>query len=336
MKILVTGGAGFIGSNVVDGYIAEGHEVVVVDNLITGKRENINPAAKFYQTDIRDHTTLSQTHTTRLKKIFEAEKPDVVNHHAAQISVPASVEDPLFDADVNVMGLLNVLECSRKYDTKKVIFVSSGGAIYGEANVRPTGEDYPPVPLSPYAITKFVSEYYLNFYGQRYGLDFTVLRYANIYGPRQVPLGEAGVVAVFMKKLLRGELPVIYRFDEEPEGMTRDYCYVEDVVRANLLALEHGSGEVFNISSGVETVTIKLYRDILELMREKGYAKDSIYDNPHRRPARPGDLRKSCLDPEKAGRLLGWRPEHKLKDGLGKTLNWFIGQQAYENLSPYL
>jgi|Deesub1362A_J573_1020465.scaffolds.fasta_scaffold00077_7 UDP-glucose 4-epimerase len=315
MKILVTGGAGFIGSNVVDGYIAAGHEVIVVDNLFTGKKENINPAAKFYKVDIRDKA---------LKEVFEAEQPEVVNHHAAQISVPASVEDPVFDADVNVLGLLNVLECCRKYSTKKIIFISSGGVVYGETDIIPTPEDYPLRPMSPYAITKFISEHYLNFYKHQYGIDFTVLRYANIYGPRQVSHGEAGVVAIFMEKLLNGEVPTVYHYDDEPEGMTRDYCYVKDVVEANLLALKDGSGEVFNIGTGVGTKTEELYRHILALMRQAGYAKDPVYDSPRRGPARAGDLRKSCLSYEKAKKLLGWTPEYDLKTGLTETLKWFL------------
>jgi UDP-glucose 4-epimerase len=319
MKILVTGGAGFIGSHVVDSYLREGNGVVVVDNLFTGKKENINSSAKFYLIDIRSEL---------LKEVFEREKPEIVNHHAAQPSVPASVEDPLLDADVNVLGLLNVLECSVKYGSRKIIFISSGGAIYGEADIFPTPEDYLPRPSSPYAISKFVSEHYLNFYKNHYGLDFTVLRYANIYGPRQVPHGEAGVVAIFMEKLLRGKVPTVYHYDGEPKGMTRDYCYVEDVVRANLLAIKKGSGGIFNIGTGVGTVTTRLYHDILSLMRSSGYAKESVYDEPRKDPARPGDIRKSCLDTRKAENLLGWKSEYYLKAGLKRTLNWLLETQA--------
>jgi UDP-glucose 4-epimerase len=321
MRILVTGGAGFIGSHVVDSYIREGNEVVVVDNLFTGKKENINSSAKFYLIDIRSEL---------LKEVFEREKPEIVNHHAAQPSVPASVEDPLLDADVNVLGLLNVLECSVKYGARKIIFISSGGAIYGEQEIFPTPEDYPPCPSSPYAISKFVSEHYLNFYRNHYGLDFTVLRYANIYGPRQVPHGEASVVAIFMEKFLRGEVPTVYCYDGESEGMTRDYCYVADVVRANLLAIKKGPGGIFNIGTGVGTVTTRLYHDILDLMRSSDYAKESIYDEPHKGPARPGDIRKSCLDTRKAENLLGWKSEYNLKAGLKRTLNWLLETQAKE------
>lgn len=321
IKILVTGGAGFIGSHVVDRYIEEGYEVTVVDNLSTGKKQNLNSSAKFYLMDIRSNL---------LDKVFKLEKPDIVNHHAAQPSVPASVENPLLDADVNVSGLLNLLQCSVKYGSRKIIFISSGGAIYGEADIFPTPEEYPPRPSSPYAISKLISEHYLNFYKKQYGIDFTVLRYANIYGPRQVPYGEAGVVSIFMEKLLRGEIPTVYYHDGELEGMTRDYCYVEDVVRANLLAIEKGSGEIFNIGTGAGTVTMELYRNILNLMRSSGYAKKSVYNKPHKGPARPGDIRKSCVDIRKAENLFGWKPENNLIAGLRKTLNWLSEVWANE------
>jgi UDP-glucose 4-epimerase len=318
MKILVTGGAGFIGSNVVDGYIEAGHEVVVVDNLFTGRKENVNPSAKFYEIDVR---------ADELDEIFQTEKPEIVNHHAAQMSVPASVEDPKFDADVNIMGFLNLLECSVKYNVRKVIFISSGGAIYGEASVYPTPETYPPYPISPYAITKFVSEHYLNFYRLQHGLDFTVLRYANVYGPRQIPHGEAGVVAIFMDMLKRGDLPIIYHYENEPEGMARDYCHVADIFRANLLSLEKGSGEVFNIGTGTGTSTMELYRLTLKIMREAGYANDSVFDSPRKGPARAGDLRRSCLDCGKAKVNLGWCSELKLDAGMKSTVEWFFSEK---------
>jgi len=321
MKILVTGGAGFIGSHVVDSYIAKGHEVIVVDNLFTGKRKNLNASAKFYLMDIRSEL---------LKVVFEIEKPEIVNHHAAQPSVPASMESPLFDAEVNIIGLVNLLECSVKYGVRKVIFSSSGGAIYGEAETIPTPEEYPPRPLSPYAVSKFASEHYLNCYKTNYGLDFTLLRYANIYGPRQVPHGEASVIAIFMGKLLSGEVPIIYHYDREPEGMMRDYCYVEDVANANLIAIDRGSGETYNIGTGIGTVTTDLYHTILALMRGFGYAKESIYDEPRKGPARRGDVRRNCLDTGKAKTFLGWTSEKDLKTGLTKTLNWLLGMSSRE------
>lgn len=318
MKILVTGGAGFIGSHVVDAYLREGHDVVVVDNLSTGKQENINPSARFHPMDIRSDA---------LGKLFEEEKPEILNHHAAQISVPESVVDPIKDADINVLGLLNLLESAVRHGTKKVIFISSGGAVYGESPNPPNSEELPPVPLSPYAISKLVSEHYLGFYRHRYGLDYTVLRYANIYGPRQIPHGEAGVVAVFMDKLLKGEAPVIYHYPEDPRGMTRDYCYVGDIVRANLLALSGGSAEVINIGTGIETHTLGLYLEILSGMRKMGYGSGPSFENPPRGPARPGDLKRSALDIEKAQRVLGWRPAEDLPSGIAKTLRWRTGRQ---------
>jgi UDP-glucose 4-epimerase len=311
MKILVTGGAGFIGSNVVDAYIRDGHDVVVIDNLYTGRPENLNPDAKFYLTDIR---------SMEIEKIFDIERPDVVNHHAAQMSVPESVDDPFFDADVNIMGILNLLENSVRYGTRKFIFISTGGAVYGETENLPITESETPRPLSPYAITKFASENYLRYYKNLYGLDYTVLRYANIYGPRQVPHGEAGVVSIFITKLSRGEVPTIYHYPEEPEGMTRDYCYVGDVVRANILALNKGSEEVINIGTGRETSTGELYRMILKAMRKYGLSSDSTFEKPHKGEARPGDLRRCALDARKAEEVLGWTPEYSLERGIEETV----------------
>ena len=313
MKILVTGGAGFIGSNVVDAYIGAGHDVAVVDNLFSGKRRNLNPKARFYLLDIRSQ---------EVKKVFEHERPDIVNHHAAQMSVPASVEDPMYDADVNVRGFLNVLEAARSNGTKKVIFISSGGAIYGEAKEYPTSEKYQPVPMSPYAITKFVSEQYLAFYRHQYGLDYTVLRYANIYGPRQIPHGEAGVVAIFMDRLLNGSRCAVNSFDEEPRGMTRDYCFVGDVARANMLALSKGSEQAFNIGTGVATHTADLFGEIYEAVRKKVPGLDSGLKTPDRGVARAGDLKNSCLNAGKAKTGLGWSPEVALREGIEKTLDW--------------
>lgn len=313
MKILVTGGAGFIGSNVVDGYINEGHEVVVMDNLFSGKRENVNPKAKFYHLDIR---------ASEVGDVIKEERPDIINHHAAQISVPDSVKDPLFDADVNIKGLLNLLENAVRYGVKKIIFISSGGAIYGEADEYPTSEAYQPRPLSPYAITKYTSEYYLEYYKHQCGLEYTTLRYANIYGPRQIPHGEAGVVAIFMDNILKSKRSVLYHYPEDEEGMIRDYCFVGDVVKANIRALRGGNGDFFNIGTGTGTKTLHLYRMILDIYREMGHRVASSLDEPVRESARPGDLRKSCLVVEKARRGLGWIPETDLRAGLKKTWQW--------------
>jgi UDP-glucose 4-epimerase len=317
MKILVTGGAGFIGSNVVDGYIREGHTVVVVDNLYTGKKANINSKAKFYPLDIRSR---------EIKGLMEKERPDVLNHHAAQISVPVSVADPVLDAEINLTGLLNLLEKGIKYDLKKVIFISSGGAIYGEASQYPTSEEYVPIPLSPYAVSKFSSEHYLKYYHHQYGLDYTILRYANIYGPRQIPHGEAGVVSIFMNNLLAGKRSTLNHFKEDPEGMIRDYCYVGDVVKANIEALVQGNGEIFNIGTGCGTKTSELYQTVYEAVKESEKELIEGLSTLERQSARPGDIRRSCLVVEKARRKLGWNPETDLQEGIRQTLKWRIAE----------
>ena len=317
MKILVTGGAGFIGSNVVDTYIENGHEVVVVDNLFTGKVENLNPEAKFYLMDIR---------AQEFHKLLEYERPDIINHHAAQISVPGSVVDPQFDASVNIKGFINILEGARSYGTKKVIFISSGGAIYGEAAEYPTTENYPPQPLSPYAISKAISENYLAFYRHHYGLDYVVLRYANIYGPRQIPYGEAGVVSIFMERLLAGKPCMLFHYPGDLQGMIRDYCYVGDVVKANLLALDSEIDMAFNIGTGVETKTQTLFETIFDLVNDV-ISIDPSLRKPVRAEARPGDLTKSCLNIDLAMNKLGWRPETDLKQGLENTLKWQIKKE---------
>lgn len=306
MKILITGGAGFIGSHVADACLEAGHQVVVVDDLSSGNLANLNPAVKFYQLDIRDPA---------LDEVFAAEKPDVVNHHAAQISVPRSVTEPLLDAQINILGLVNVLENCVKHHIKKVIFISTGGAIYGEAEEYPTTEDYPPQPLSVYAINKFAGENYLRFYQHQYGLEYTVLRYANVFGPRQIAQGEAGVVSIFVEKLLQDSAPTIYAYPDDPEGMIRDYVYVKDVVRANLAVLDRGSNEVFNIGTCEETTTSQLYKTILWQLGKK--------IQPLKGPARKGDLRRSMLDNSKAFKELGWSPIYSLEDGIRETVTWF-------------
>jgi len=317
MNIMVTGGSGFIGSNVTDAYLNAGHKVVVVDNLITGKEKNLSAGAKFYHEDIR---------SPEIFKIMRDEKIEIINHHAAQISVPASVEDPLFDADVNIKGFINLLETAVKNNVKKCIFISSGGAIYGDAYEYPTSEDCKPKPLSPYAVSKFTSEYYLNYYRHQYGLDFTILRYANIYGPRQVPHGEAGVVAIFMSRLIKKERSTIFHFPNEEEGMIRDYCYVGDVVKANLLALSRGNADYFNIGTGSETKTQELYTYIFEAVRSILPDIPKELGKPSKEPARAGDIQRSCLIVNKALKYLGWKAETGLIDGIHKTLQWYIGQ----------
>lgn len=313
MKILVTGGAGFIGSNVVDGYIGAGHEVLILDNLYTGKRVNVNSQARFYEMDIR---------SSEAAKVILDEQPDILNHHAAQMSVPASVSDPGFDADVNIRGFLNLLEAAVKSGVKKVIFISSGGAIYGEAEECPTSESYIPKPLSPYAITKYSSEHYLAYYRHQYGLDYTTLRYANIYGPRQIPHGEAGVVAIFMNNLIEGNRSVLNHFPEDERGMVRDYCFVGDVVKANLMALNKGSSDFFNIGTGKGTKTGDLYDIILDAVEAVGRTVPEELFAMKTQLARAGDLKRSCLIIEKACDILGWKPKVQLSEGIRETLKW--------------
>ena len=307
MKILVTGGAGFIASHVVDKYIELGHEVVVVDNLSSGFKHNVNPKAKFYEIDIR---------SKELEQIFRDEKPQIVNHHAAQISVPVSVKEPELDAEVNAIGFLNILQNCVKYKVKKVIFISSGGAVYGEAEEYPTTENYDPKPLSPYAIHKYVSEKYLYFYHHQYGLKYTVLRYANVFGPRQIPHGEAGVVSIFITNFRDNKKTYLDAFGEEQDGMLRDYGFVSDIVNANVLALDRGELDAFNIGTGLETTTGQLYREIALQM--------NMQIEPVREGARPGDIRRSCLNINKAKNEFGWEPRYSLSDGVKETIDFFM------------
>jgi len=302
MKILVTGGAGFIGSHVVDAYLELGHEVVVVDNLSSGSIENLNPKAKFYKMDIRD---------SDIEDLFKNEKPDVVNHHAAQMDVRKSVEDPIYDADVNIIGSLNLLQNCIRYGVKKFIFASTGGAIYGEQDYFPADEEHPTRPLSPYGVAKLTVEKYLYFYKEVHGLNYVVLRYANIYGPRQNPHGEAGVVAIFTSKMLKGEQPVI-----NGDGFqTRDYTFVGDVVRANVLALSYEKSDVFNIGTGIETDVNTLFHKLKQLT--------SANCDEFHGPAKPGEQRRSVISYEKIYKTLGWKPMTSLDEGLRLTVEFF-------------
>ncbi len=306
MKILLTGGAGFIGSHVADAYLRAGHSVAIVDDLATGSMANVPAEASFYLMDIG---------SPLLEKVFQAEKPEVVNHHAAQMSVTLSARDPVLDARINALGLLNVLENSRKAGVRKFIFISSGGAIYGDSDTERIPEDHPPAPESPYAIHKLLGENYLRFYGHQHGLPWVSLRYANVYGPRQNAGGEAGVVAIFVAKVLKGEIPTIHAFPEDPEGMSRDYVYVEDCARANVLALDKGEGQAVNIGTGRAVKTRQLLASICSAM-----GKELKYT---RAGPRPGEIRRSCLDISRAQAVLGWKPGLDLDTGLAKTIAFF-------------
>jgi len=303
MKILITGGAGFIGSHVGDLLIENNYEVAVVDNLTTGKLENINPKAVFYKCDIRD---------SEIFKIIETVKPQIIIHKAAQLSVRNSVEDPVNDANINIIGGLNVLEACRKLKVEKVIFASSGGVVYGEQQYFPADENHPTKPISPYGVAKLTFEKYLYYYNYTFGLKYTALRYANIYGPRQDPYGEAGVVAIFSKKLLSNEQPVINGDGKQ----TRDYVFVKDVAAANLAAVRSDfTGEV-NIGTGVETDVNKLF----DIMKNAAGQKD--LKEVHA-PAKEGEQIRSVLSYKKAKEILGWEPKMELKMGLTQTYDWF-------------
>ena len=302
MNILVTGGAGFIASHIVDAYIADGHKVIIVDNLSTGFMENINPQAKFYQLDIRSE---------KLEDVFQKEKIDVVNHLAAQMDVRRSVSDPKFDASVNVVGGLNLFESAKKHRVKKIIFSSTGGAIYGEQDYFPADEEHPTRPLSPYGITKLCTEKYLYFYNAVYGMNYVILRYANIYGPRQNPHGEAGVVAIFCNKMLKGEQPVINGDGKQ----TRDYTFVADVVKANVAALQYNGSNIYNIGTGIETDVNKLF---LEL---RSHLNPSCPEQ--HAPAKAGEQQRSVISSKKIESDLGWKPTVQLEEGLRLTAEYF-------------
>ena len=302
MKILVTGGAGFIGSHVVDQMIEAGHDVAVVDSLITGRKSNLNPKARFYQVDIR---------SPELRQVFETERPEVVDHHAAQMDVRKSVADPVYDADVNILGTLNLLNMCVEFKVRKVIYISSGGAAYGEPVYLPCDEKHPIQPLCPYGATKYMNELYLYMYKETYGLDYTVIRYPNVYGPRQDPHGEAGVVAIFTGQMLRGEPVKIFGTGEQ----VRDFVYVADCARANLMVLEKGGGEVYNLGYGVGTTINQIFDELKKITH---YPHAAIYA-----PAKPGETFKIYLEASKAGQQLGWEPTANLQEGLTKTVDYF-------------
>jgi len=302
MNILVTGGAGFIGSHVVDAYIENHHNVVVIDDMSRGRKEFINPKATFHQISISD---------SRLANIIQKERIEVINHHAAQISVSDSVKNPVKDAESNIIGTLQLLQSAVECGVNKFIFASTGGAIYGEQDYFPAREDHPQKPTSPYGLSKLSVEGYLRFYKEQYGLKTIIFRYGNVFGPRQNPSGEAGVVAIFYNRLLKAQAPIINGDGEQ----TRDYIFVRDVVNANLLALKLNSSDTFNVGTGKETSVNELTNLILEVAESNIEVKGSKKNN--------FEQRRSCLDYKKLNGSLNWFPEVSLKEGLSETFIFF-------------
>ncbi len=302
MKICVTGGAGFIGSHLTDALLAQGHQVTVLDNLSMGRMENINPEAAFVLMDIC---------SPEVDKLFEMERFDVLYHQAAQMDIRVSVANPLFDARTNILGSLNLLQTCVRHKVGKVLFASSGGAVYGEQDTFPCDEDHPTLPLSPYGVTKLTVEKYLHYYATEFGLQYIALRYANVYGPRQNPHGEAGVVAIFTNRLFGGDQPVINGDGKQ----TRDYVFVKDVVRANVAALDYGKTDIFNVGTGIETDVNAIFNLLNE--RTGGRAEEK------HGPAKPGEQRRSVINCDRARESLGWAPQTALADGLTETVDFF-------------
>lgn len=305
MKILVTGGAGFIGSHIVDRLILEGYEVVVVDNLIGGRREQVNPYATFYKADLMDPS---------LVDILQHERPQVISHQAAQINVSHSVRNPIEDATINILGSLNLLESARKCGTEKVIYASSGGAIYGEPNYLPCDEEHPIRPLSPYGVSKHTVEQYLLMYQQVYGMNFIALRYGNVYGPRQNTAGEAGVISIFSQRMLKAEEIHIFGNGEQ----TRDFIYVTDIAEANLLSIREGNSQSLNIGTGVGTSVNEVFKRLQDITR---YEHQPVHIE-----SRPGEVFAIHLTYNKAASILNWKPKINLLEGLERTAAFFRTQ----------
>ena len=302
MKIAVTGGAGFIASHIVDAYLRQGHEVHVIDDFSTGRKLNLNPNAVLHESNVAD---------AEAANVILTVKPDVLNHHAAQMDVRHSVEDPLFDAGVNILGFLNLLEACKKAGTARVIFASSGGAIYGDEEPIPADEDHGKRPMSPYGVSKMTGELYLAYYYMAFGMRYVALRYANVYGPRQSTKGEAGVVAIFIAQLLAGKPPIINGDGKQ----TRDYVFVGNVVKANVAALETSHVGSINIGTGRETDVVTL----CGMLQQRAASKvEPLYG-----PAKTGEQMRSCLDIALAGRVLDWRPEICLEEGLMQTIAYY-------------
>lgn len=311
-KILVTGGAGFVGSHVVDAYINAGHTVIIVDDLSTGSKNNINKKGKFYQVSIADQKALEE--------IFEKERPTIINHHAAQIDVRVSMEKPDKDADINIVGMIHLLECARKWNVQKFIFASSGGALYGEAPDKLPSENDPVHPLSHYGVSKLCGEHYLHLYAHLYNLTYTILRYSNIYGPRQNPLGEGGVIALFTHAMLEGKTPKIFGDGNQ----IRDFVYAGDVAEANLKAIEKGSGKTINIGNGKTTSINQLFDLLKELSPFQG--------KPLYQPKREGEIYQSRFSIAFAKNSLDWVPKTTIGEGLKKTMTWQNQQPPSTNV----
>jgi UDP-glucose 4-epimerase len=302
MKILITGGAGFIGSHVADAYVGLGHEVVVVDNLSTGKQEFVNPNAQFIEADITDQETI--------QSIISVQRPDIINHHAAHIQVGHSVEDPQFDATNNILGTLNIMEIAKEIPVKKVIFASTGGAIYGD-KPTPFNETMKEEPLAPYGVSKRAAELYLNYYYELYSIPYVCLRYSNVYGPRQNAHGESGVVAIFSEAIMKDKAPII-----NGDGThTRDYVYISDVVEANVLALKTDFVGELNIGTKTEISTNDVFDKVVRL-----FGKDFKREYG---PERPGEQVTSSLDASKAKAKLGWEPKVRFDEGVAKVAEWY-------------
>jgi UDP-glucose 4-epimerase len=313
MKILVTGAAGFIASHVADAYANADHEVVILDDLSRGSKRNLNPKCRFYQCNIRDREAI--------QKVFLLEKPAIINHHAAQMDVRRGVREPLFDAEVNILGSLNLIEAALANGAQRFIYISSAGAGYGEPKQMPVPEDYPINPITPYGISKHTIEHYLFTFHFLYGLEYVVLRYGNVYGPRQSSQGEAGVFATFSEQMLAGIQPVIYGDGTK----VRDYVYISDVVAANVAALDRGTGEIFNISTSVQTTDQQVFDLVRDLLGKSIHSKYVA--------RRPGEIDRICLDISKAERLLGWKPQVSLSEGARRTVAYFKEQAGKESRS---
>jgi len=303
MRILVTGGAGFIGSHVTDAFVAEGHDVAVLDDLSTGRMENVNPAARFHEVDLRDEEAVEQ--------VFVEERPECVSHQAARAQVRESMEKPVLYAEVNIIGSLNLLQACRRHGVKKVIYASTGGAVYGEPEYLPVDEEHPVNPLDPYGASKHHVEHYLYLYQANWGLPYTILRYPNVYGPRQDPYGEAGVVAIFSQKMISRGKPLINGSGEQE----RDFVYAGDIAQANVLAVSKGNGGIYNIGTGVGTSI----NDVFRLLREAtGFDGEEIHG-----PGKPGEVYKVFLNAARARKELNWAPKVSLEEGLSKTVDYF-------------